>query len=286
MASKKQTDLIKPKLRKKKTSKATPATVEDIEALARDDAPQTIVSHLDELRSRLLTVLIAICITTMIPFFAFGEKVLKALTWPFYKSGLQNQSLNVFDLTEGFMLQLKASLIVGALCVVPLIIYQIWSYVRPAIDKETRQFFRIILFFGVLFFYAGAGITFFFMLPFTIKMLAGFTPSNMTTIFNASTYLHFTVFFCAAMGGVFEMPLIIMILTKLGLITPKFLSEKRKYAIIGIWILAAIITPTTDILTQSLVAIPLMLLYELSVLISRIMVIRAKRKEMIKDKNR
>ena len=279
MASKKQTDQAKPKSRKKKTPEAVPATPEDIEALSRGDAPQTIVSHLDELRSRLLTVLIAICITTMVPFFVFGDRILKALTWPFYKSGLQNQTLNVFDLTEGFMLQLKSALIVGALFVVPLIIHQIWSYIRPAIDKEKRRFFQIVLFFAVIFFYAGAGITFFFFMPFTIKVLAGFTPSNMTTFFNASTYLHFMVFFCAAMGGVFEMPLVIMILTKLGLITPQFLSEKRKYAIVGIWILSAIITPTTDILTQSIVAIPLMILYELSALISKIMVIRAKRKE-------
>ncbi|MGL4369833.1 MAG: twin-arginine translocase subunit TatC, partial [Spirochaetota bacterium] len=276
MPRKAASEAPKKKQKKKAAPETVPAAKEDIEALSRGDESLSVVGHLDELRSRLLVVLITVCVTTVIPFFAAGGKILTALTWPFYKSGLANQTLNVFNLTEGFMLQLKASLIVGLLAALPVIVYQIWAYIRPAIDKEKRGFFRYVLFFAILFFYTGTGLTFFFFMPFTIRVLAEFTPANMTTMFNASTYLHFMMFFCASMGGVFEMPLVIMILTKLGIVTPAFLTAKRKYAIVAIWICAAMITPSTDILTQSLVAIPLMLLYEVSVLISKIMVIRAK----------
>lgn len=263
---------------KKRRSAGREATADDIRALERGDAPLSITGHLSELRSRLMTVLIAVCLATAVPFFAAGDKVLKALTWPFYKAGLKNPNLYVFNFTEGFMLQLKACLIAGILIVFPFVVYQIWSYVRPAIDREKRGFFRVILICSILLFYTGAAVTFFFLMPFAIKVLADFTPDNMTTMFSSTNYLHFMLFFCAAMGIIAEMPMVIMILTKMGIVKPSFLVKKRKHAIVIIWIAAAIITPTTDVLNLTLVAVPLMLLYEISIVLSKIMDFRAKRR--------
>jgi sec-independent protein translocase protein TatC len=116
--------------------------------------------------------------------------------------------------------------------------------------------------------------TFFFFAPITITALVEFMPEEMKLTINATSYLHFMLFFCVAIGGVFEMPLVIMILTKIGIITPEMLISKRKYAIILIWIAAAVITPTADILTQTLVAVPMMIIYEGCIIAAKIMLWR------------
>ena len=250
---------------------------EERESIERGDDSLSITGHLTELRSRLLTVLVAVMVTTILPFFLFGKKMVMLMTMP-YDKAVTNHPLNVFSPMEGFMLQLKSSLIAGILVVFPLIVFEIWSFVKPAVDKDKRHFIRNTLIFAILFFYAGAILTFFWFAPYTIRSLLDFTPDNMTILLNASTYLSFMFFFCFSMGLVFELPLAIMILTKIGIVTPSFLSKKRKYAIVLIWVVAAVITPTTDILTQSLVAIPLMVLYEVSIILSKIIVMRNKRK--------
>ncbi|HNX59091.1 MAG TPA: twin-arginine translocase subunit TatC, partial [Spirochaetota bacterium] len=187
--------------------------------------------------------------------------------------------LQMFSLTEGFTLQLKAALIVGVIVSLPVIIRQVWAFVSPAIDRVHRAFLRNTIIAAVVLFYGGAAFTFFFFTPYTIRMLLTFMPENMELTINASSYLSFLFFFCAAMGLVFEMPLAIMILTRLGIVTPETLSRKRKYAIVVIWIIAAVITPTTDVLTLTLVAVPLMFLYEVSIIISKIMLFRKARRE-------
>jgi sec-independent protein translocase protein TatC len=238
-------------------------------AYERGDPPSSFTDHLSEFRSRLLTVLIAITITTLIPFMLFGEKVLSFLSKP-YTNAMGTQSLYLFDITEPFTTQLKASLTVGLFAVVPIIIHQLWGFLRPAIDSDKRSFIRNIIIMAVFLFYAGAGLTFFYGIPFVIKTLQAFVIPEMKVMQGAGNYLSFTFLFCTIMGLVFEMPLVIMILAKLGIVTPQFLSSKRAFAVIAIWIGAAVITPTTDMLTQSLVAIPLMTLYEISIILAKI----------------
>ncbi len=250
----------------------------DNESRDRGDAEISIVGHLAELRSRVLTSLVTLIITTATPFFFFGKQILSYITKPFYDA-VGSSKLQLFSLTEGFTLQLKASLIVGIIIALPVIVYQIWSFVSPAIDRAHRAFLRNTIFTGIFLFYGGAAFTFFFFTPYTIKMLLTFMPPEMGLTINASSYLSFLFFFCGAMGCIFEMPLVIMILTRLGIVSPETLAHKRKYAIVIIWIVAAIITPTTDVLTLILVAIPLMLLYEISIVVSKIMLFRKKRRE-------
>ena len=267
-----------PSSENRRKPKGKKATLADIHAIERGDQPLSVSGHLTEMRSRLLTVLAAVCLATAVPFFAAGDKILQALTWPFFRAGLENQKLYVFNLTEGFMLQLKSCLIVGTAAIFPFIVYQIWAYVRPAIDREKRGFYRRIIVCSILLFYTGAGLTFFFLMPFAIKVLSEFTPAGIEPMFSSTNYLHFMLFFCVMMGAIAEMPMVIMVLTKIGFVTPAFLVKKRKHAIIIIWIAAAVITPTTDVLNLILVAVPLMLLYEISIVLSKIMAIRAQRR--------
>ncbi len=234
-------------------------------SLARGDVPMGIVDHLDELRSRIVKILATLIIFTIVGFF-FSDYLLKYVTEPFVKTGLK---LNIFTLTGGFFVRMKAAFLAGFLIGLPVLVYQIWSFIAPAIEKKSRKFIRNSLFVSIFLFYTGASFVFFLLLPFAIPVLLAFIGEGMASTIGADDYISFMVLFTLAMGLLFELPIVIMILTKMGIVTPKFLSEKRKYSVVIIWIIAAIITPQPDAISQAMVAIPLMFLYEVSIIIAK-----------------
>ncbi len=244
---------------------------QDNSANERGDKSMSIVGHLSELRSRLIVSLISITIVTFAGFLLFSDYILAIINRPFLETGLK---LSVFSLSEGFIIRAKAALIAGILICFPVIIYEIWRYIVPAIGKKERKFIGCSVVASVLLMYTGILLTYFFLLPIAIKMLLSFTPENMNNIIEAGKYLSFVFLFCLAIGFMCELPIFIMILTKVGIITPKILIKKRKYAVVLIWIFAAILTPGPDVLSQALVAVPIMLLYEISIIISKIIVKR------------
>jgi len=249
----------------------------DPDASERGDDPKSVVSHLDEFRSRLMYTLLTIIIVSLASFF-FSDYIIDFINRPYLATG---QKLNVFHLVEGFVLRLKAAFIAGILIGLPVIVYHLWKYIAPAINKQDRKFARRSIIAALFLLYGGMVFTYFLILPFAVKMLLSFTPVDMANTIGASKYLSFVLLFSLGMGLMFELPIIIMILTRIGLVTPAFLISKRKYAIILIWIIAAMITPP-DLLTQGMLAVPIMLLYELSIFISRMMVKRKKKKELEK----
>jgi sec-independent protein translocase protein TatC len=247
----------------------------DPNALERGDTPMSLVGHLDEFRSRLLVSMVTIIVIALASFI-FSEEILNIIERPYISTGFK---LNVFNITEGFLLRLKASLIAGILLGFPVVIYEIWRYIVPAINKNDRKFARLSIIAAVILFFGGVLFTYFLILPFAIKMLLSFTPDGMENTQNASNYLSFVLLFSIGIGLIFELPIIIMILTRIGLLTPNLLIRKRKYAIVLIFIVAAIITPP-DVLTQLIVGIPLVILYEISILISKLVIIRKKKQEL------
>lgn len=235
-------------------------------ALSRGDRPMGIIDHLNEFRSRLMSIVLSLLIGTIVGF-VFSDELMAVINKPFLDSGLK---LNIFKLTGGFMFRMKVSLISAFLVTLPLLIIQLWRFISPAIDKKNKNFARISIFFALLLFYSGVGFVFLLLLPFAIPVMLEFIGKDMMTTIGADDYLSFATWFSFGMGLLFELPIVIMILTKIGLITPMTLTGKRKHAIVIIWIIAAIITPQPDIISQSLVAVPLMILYEISIIISRI----------------
>lgn len=252
-----------------------PVETPDPRAIERGDTPMTVVGHLDEMRSRLIRIAIALVVLTFAGFY-LSDYVIKFIQAPFLQTG---QKLNLFTLMEGVMLRLKAGFFASVLLCVPLLVFEVWRFLYPAIEKRDRMYLRLVTFAAVALFYGGVAITYVF-LPMIITTLISFAPTDMVVMNNASEYLHFFLLFSAAMGLVFELPIIILILTRIGIVSPSFLVAKRKYAIVIIWVGAAILTPTPDPFTLSLVAIPLMLLYELSIFISRFVIIRRKKQEL------
>jgi len=247
----------------------------DPSALARGDEPMTIVGHLDELRSRIIIVLASFIVLACIAFY-FSDQLVYFINKPFLESG---NKLNVFTLVGGFMVKMKVSAAIAVLINIPLIIFHIWRFISPAIDRPERFFSRMTILSAIILFYAGVCFVF-LLLPSMVKVLLGFIDTSMFSTIGVDDYLHFIFFMSFIMGFLCELPIIILVLTKIGLITPQFLIRKRKYAVIIIWITAAIVTPGPDILSQSLVGIPLMFLYEISIVISKIVLIRKKRKEL------
>lgn len=250
--------------------------VVDPEAVSRGDIPMSFVDHLDEFRSRILISLITLVVLT-IAAFVFSDELLYFINKPYTDTGLK---LNVFKLSEGFMMRLKVSAIAAFVIGLPFFIFQIWRFILPAITKKDRMFSRIALFASIILFYAGVAFVYFLLMPFTVKMLLSFVAKDITSVIGASEYISFVFLFCFLMGVLFEFPIIIMILTRIGLVTPYFLSRNRKYAIVIIFILSAVVTPTTDVLTQGLVSIPLWILFEASIIVSKMTVVRKKKKEL------
>lgn len=246
----------------------------DPAALARGDEPMTIVGHLDELRSRILFILVAFMVLTGVAFY-FSDILVYYVNKPFLESG---NKLNIFTLIGGFMLKFKISAATALFILVPIIIFQIWRFIVPAIERENRIFSRMTIISAVLLFYSGAAFVFFIILPAAIKVMLSFVGKEMISTIGADDYLNFILFSSLIMGVLFEVPVIILVLTRLGIISPQFLIRKRKYAIVIIWIIAAIVTPQPDPLSQSLVGVPLMILYEISIIIAKIVAMRERKK--------
>jgi sec-independent protein translocase protein TatC len=247
----------------------------DPEATSRGDTPMTLVGHLSEMRTRLLVVLGSVLVVMLVGF-GFSDHLMMLINRPFMASG---QKLNLFTLFEGFTLRLKSSLFVSVLVCLPLIMYQVWKYIEPAINRNDRTMIRLTLLMSVFLFYLGVSFTYLF-LPVAIMALMAFAPTDMLITNNATEYFNFFVMTALILGAVFELPIVMLLLTKMGIVSPALLTSKRKYAIVIIWITAALVSPGPDPLSQALLALPLMLLYELSIVISKIIVRRKKKKEL------
>jgi len=262
-AAKKIPEEIKPEIQE------TPA------ASKGEDNSIDMIGILDRFRSKLLVTLLMFLIITPVAFY-FSDILLHYINKPFIDSG---NKLNIFTLMGGFMLKFKVSVAAALFVLVPIIIYQIWDIIVPSLNKNNRMFSRISIIAAVILFYSGVAFVFFLLLPAAVKVMLSFVGKDMLSTIGADSYLSFILFFSLSMGVLFEVPVIVLVLTRMGIISPAMLSGKRKYAIVIIWIIAAVITPQPDPLSQAMVGVPLMIIYEISILISKL-VVRSKLKRI------
>lgn len=247
----------------------------DPDSLARGDHPMSVVEHLDEFRTRFLKVFVAFILFTSVAFY-FSDAIVYYINKPFLDT---NNQLHIFKLTGGFMLRFKASAGTAILLLIPYLLFHAWRFIAPAIGKTSRMFSRLTIISAVLLFYSGVAFVFFLLIPFSIKMFLSFIGSYMITTIGADDYLNMIFIFCLLMGILFEMPIIMLVLTKFGIVTPELLITKRKYAVVIIWVIAALVSPP-DVISMILCGIPLMALYEISIILSRFTILRKKRKEL------
>ncbi|MEE9464033.1 MAG: twin-arginine translocase subunit TatC [Candidatus Neomarinimicrobiota bacterium] len=227
----------------------------------------TFLEHLEELRWRILKSLGAIVIFAIVAFI-FADRVIAFLTAPALAldKPVIMQALRVSDV---FMVQLIASLLVGLVLACPVVIYQAWHFIVPALGRSSRMLTLAIVLFGSVFFLIGITFGYKVMLPFSLRFFTSLGGDLVESNFSIHAYLGYAAWILVAAGLVFQLPVVSFILTRIGLLTPPFLRHYRRYALVGILIFSAILTPP-DPLSQVLMAIPLLGLYEFSILISKI----------------
>lgn len=237
----------------------------------------SLIEHLVELRRVLIVSAFAIAGGTVIgwlisaPLFGF-------LTGPV--ALLQHTKFVTTSITEPVLVKLKVSLLAGILVASPVVLWQIWSFVLPALKKNERKYVYLTVPISVLLFFVGAAFAFYVVLPVGIRFLL-FVNSGVKyePLITQNSYLSFLTTFLVAFGLVFELPVALLILVRLGVLTPQWLRKKRRYALFIIIVVAALISPTPDIPSQLLMAGPMYLLYEVSIWLSYL-VVRSRRKAL------
>lgn len=233
-----------------------------------EDEKMPFTGHLEELRKRLVICFIAIGIGFIISY-GFKEKIFHYLTIPLISAMQADDKLIFTGLPEAFFTYLKVSLLSGLMLSAPVILYQFWMFVAPGLyDKERKLLIPIVLL-SSFFFVGGALFGYFVVFPFGFKFFLGFATETIKPLPSMREYLSFSSKLLLAFGLVFELPLIITFLARLGIVTVEFLKKNRKYAILLFFVVAAILTPP-DVVTQIMMAFPLMALYEISILGARV----------------
>ncbi len=224
-----------------------------------------VTEHIEELRQRLFKSLIAIGIGFLIAW-PFKKKILLFLERPLPEN-LQGK-LIFLSPPEAFFTALKISFFAGILIAIPFVLYQVWKFIEPGLYEHEKRFILPFMFFSLLFFFLGASFAYFVILPFGLRFLLGFMGNLLIPQITVGNYVSFVIQMILAFGFVFLLPVIVWLLSKLGIINYRLLEKNRKYAILVIFIVAALLTPP-DAFSQIMMAIPLLVLYELSIWVSK-----------------
>ena len=223
----------------------------------------TVTGHLKELRARVFRSVIAFVALSVLCFVFIQRFVDAALA---LSPNFEYVYLSPSELLTSYM---KLSIILGLVFASPAILWEVWAFVRPGLTKRETGSVRTAVIAGFFFFLLGMAFCYFLILPLTLDFLYNFNGSvDITANISFSYYMNFILGMLVAFGAVFEMPVLSYLLSRLGVLKPEVLSKGRKYAILVVFIVAAIITPP-DVLSQTMTAIPMLGLYELSVFVSR-----------------
>lgn len=231
-----------------------------------DKAPFT--AHLEELRKRLITCFIAVGVGFVLSY-GFKEKLFQILVRPLLRVMETDDKLIFTGLPEAFFTYLKVAFLSGVMLVAPVIIYQFWMFVAPGLYEKEKRALLPIIFLSTIFFIGGSLFGYFIVFPWGFKFFLGFATDYIRPLPSMKEYLSFSAKLLLAFGLVFELPLVLTFLAKLGLVSVDTLKKNRKYALLLFFAGAAILTPP-DVVTQIMMAIPMMLLYEISILGARV----------------
>ncbi|MGB5986520.1 MAG: twin-arginine translocase subunit TatC [Desulfobacterales bacterium] len=224
--------------------------------------------HLEELRSRLIRSFIAVGVGFAAAY-GFKEKLFQILVHPLTTVMESGETLIFTGLPEAFFTYLKVSLLAGIMVASPILLYQFWMFVAPGLYEKERKVLFPIIFLSTLFFLGGALFGYFIVFPWGFKFFLGFANDTIRAMPSMREYLGFSAKLLLAFGLCFELPLVLTGMARLGLVSVATLKKNRKYALLIFFVGAAILTPP-DVVTQVMMALPLMVLYEISIIGARI----------------
>lgn len=239
-----------------------------------DEKKLPLTSHLQELRKRLIVSFIAVGVGFIICY-AFSQQLFDILSRPLLKVMPSGSSLVFTSVAEAFFTYMKVAFISGIILTSPFVLFQIWAFVAPGLYRHEKRYVIPFVTAGSFFFVLGILFAYFIAIPVGFKFLLGYATDFIKPLPSMKEYLSFSIKFLLAFGLVFEFPVVLVLLARIGVVDAKTMARHRMYAILLIFIFAAVMTPP-DIISQLLMAIPLMGLYELSIILSKIFGKKAK----------
>ena len=231
-----------------------------------DESRMSFMEHLGELRTRIMRSLLALLVGLGIAL-PFSQQIMDYLAKPARDT---NHNLVFLSLTEAFWVQMKIGVIAGLFVASPLILWQVWQFIAPGLHRHEKKYAGPFVIVGSLLFIGGGAFSLKVVTPFAIQFLLSYERPGLQAMISIGSYIDFLLKFTLAFGAVFELPLVITILARLGVVSPATLAKNRKYAILGAFIAGAVLTPTPDMFNQTLMAGPLILLYEVGIICARI----------------
>ena len=219
-----------------------------------DDKTMTLTEHLGELRTRILHSLAALGVGTAISS-VFIDEIIAVLTAP---------ATNLYYMrpAEAFFIYIKVALACGVLLASPILFYELWAFLVPALTGRERSALLLFVPSSVLLFWAGIAFAYFFVFPQGLNFFTNFAGGNIAPMLSIESYLDFFLMLVVPFGFIFNLPMVLIVLAQMGIVSSALLLRGRKYMVVASFILAAIITPTPDVITQTLLAVPMILLYE------------------------
>ena len=232
-----------------------------------EPAQDTFISHLIELRDRLLRAIIAVLAIFLILFY-WARDIYTFLASPLLAALPQGASMIATDVTTTFFVPVKVTMLASFLIALPYVLYQIWAFVAPGLYTSEKRLVMPLIVSSTLLFFVGMAFAYFLVFPMVFKFFAGFTPVGVQMATDIDKYLSFVLTMFVAFGVTFEVPVVVIVLVRMGIMSIEKLREIRPYVIVGAFVIGAIFTPP-DVISQLMLAIPLWILYELGIVLAR-----------------
>jgi len=245
------------------------------------DVQETFISHLIELRSRLMRSIVAV-IVVLLALFPFAKEIYALLAAPLLRVLPKGATMIATDVTGTFLVPLKVTLMAAFLVALPYVLWQAWAFVAPGLYQHERKLALPVIVSSFAFFLIGMAFAYFMVFPIAFGFFAGYTPAGVTMMTDIDKYLSFVLTMFIAFGITFETPVIVIVLVRLGVVSLEKLRSIRPYVIVGAFIVGAIFTPP-DVVSQMLLAVPLWLLYELGLLLARFVTPRQRQGSEVPD---
>lgn len=230
------------------------------------DDDTTLISHLVELRARLIRILLVLFLG-FLPCAFFARELYSFLAFPLLEKLPQGGQMIATEVVTPFFIPMKVALMVAFLVTLPHTLYQVWAFVAPGLYSHEKRLFLPLVFISSLLFFAGMAFAYFAVLPLVFEFIVYFAPEGVAVMTDISEYLNFVLTMFLAFGITFEVPVFVLILIRTGLVSIEKMKSIRRFVLVGAFIIGAIFTPP-DVMSQILLAIPLYLLYELGIILA------------------
>lgn len=248
------------------TSHESPEISSQLKISAQSTKQMSLVNHLEELRRRLGLSLLALIVTIGLS----TTQIDRIIVWLQRPIESKIYRFAFFTPTEPLVAYLKVSILAGIVLAMPIILWQLWGFIRPGLEPKERTYGLVFVWWGSILFCAGVAFSYYVLLPVSLNFLLGIGSQYLEPVISIDRYLGYVTALSFSCGLIFELPAVLFLLAKIGIVTPTYLRRIRPYAILVMVIVAAIVTPTTDVVSLLLMTCPMLILYEFSIVMTQI----------------